>query len=58
MRVIIGNAIASVESGETDWKNAILRATVHGWYEGHIDGEDDCPGCNSRGQLLKGSNRS
>ncbi|MEE4543665.1 hypothetical protein V2S66_17010 [Streptomyces sp. V4-01] len=57
LRVIVGNAIASVESGETDWKEAVLHAAVHGWYEGHIEGEDTCPGCDFRGQLPKGTAR-
>lgn len=57
LRVIVGNAIASVESGEADWKDAVLHAAVHGWYEGHIEGEDTCPGCDFRGQLPKNSDR-
>lgn len=58
LRVIVGNAITAVESGETDVRGAILHAAVHAWYEGHIQGEDSCPGCDFRGQLPKGSNRS
>jgi hypothetical protein len=56
LRVIVGNAIASVHSGESTVEEAILHAAVHGWYEGHIEGEDRCPGCDFRGQLPKDSN--
>ncbi|WP_093807873.1 hypothetical protein [Streptomyces sp. Ncost-T6T-1] len=51
LRVIVGSAIASVRSGEASVEEAILHAAVHGWYEGHIQGEDECPGCSFRGQL-------
>jgi hypothetical protein len=57
LRVIVGNAIASVESGEADWKDAIVHAAVHGCYEGHIESEDAGPGCDFLGQLPKNSNR-
>jgi len=30
-------------------EQAILHAAVHGWYKGHIEGEDACPGCDFRG---------
>ena len=32
-------------------EGAILHAAVHGWYEGHIEGEDVCRGCTFRGDL-------
>ncbi|GHA76162.1 hypothetical protein GCM10010305_18660 [Streptomyces termitum] len=32
-------------------------ATVHGWCEGHIQGEDECPGCDFRGGLPKNTRR-
>ena len=57
LRVIVGNAIASVQNGEASVQDAILHAAVHGWYEGHIQGEDQCPGCDFRGGLPKSSNR-
>ena len=28
---------------------ALRHAAVHGWCEGHIEGEDDCAGCHYRG---------
>ncbi|MGV9427984.1 hypothetical protein ACWDO7_27300 [Streptomyces sp. NPDC003656] len=58
VRVIVGNAIDSVLSGQASVEEAILHATVHGWYEGHVEGEDACPGCDFRGGLPKNSNRS
>jgi hypothetical protein len=57
LRVIVGNAVASFERGEVDVRGAILHAAVHGWYEGHVQGEDTCPGCDFRGQLPKGPTR-
>jgi hypothetical protein len=57
LQVIVGNAIASVRSGEATMEEAILHPAVHGWYEGHIEGEDRCPGCDFRGRLPKDSNR-
>jgi hypothetical protein len=46
LRVIVANAV-----------EAILHAAVHGWYEGHIEGEDACPGCDYRGDMGKQSTR-
>jgi hypothetical protein len=51
LRLIIHNAIEAVQSGEATVETAIQHAAVHGWYEGHIQGEDACPGCDFRGQL-------
>jgi hypothetical protein len=55
LRVVVGNAIASVRSGEASVEETILHAAVHGWYEGHVQGEDECPGCDFRGELPKHS---
>ncbi|MGW9131977.1 hypothetical protein [Streptomyces sp. NPDC055681] len=55
--LIVGNAIESVRSGEATVEEAILHAAVHGWYEGHVQGEDECPGCGFRGGLPKDSAR-
>ncbi|WP_207908549.1 hypothetical protein [Pseudonocardia endophytica] len=57
LRLIITNAVNAMESGETDARGAILHAAVHGWYEGHIQGEDACPGCDFRGELRKQQDR-
>ena len=57
LRLIVGNAIASVRNGTASVEEAILHAAVHGWYEGHIQGEDVCPGCDFRGTLPKGDRR-
>ena len=53
LRLIITNAINSMRSGETNAEGAILHAAVHAWYEGHIEGEDACPGCDFRGGMGK-----
>ncbi|WP_329348932.1 hypothetical protein OG226_12230 [Streptomyces sp. NBC_01261] len=58
LRVVVGNAIASVRNGEASVEEAILHAAVLGWYEGHIQGEDACPGCDFRGGLPKQGNRT
>jgi hypothetical protein len=42
-----------MRTGEATTEQAILHAAVHGWYEGHIQGEDACPGCDFRGELRK-----
>jgi hypothetical protein len=57
LRVIVANAIESMRTGQADADQAILHAAVHGWYEGHIEGEDTCPGCDYRGRLHKGAVR-
>lgn len=57
LRVVVGNAIASVRGGEPSVEEAILHAAVHGWYEDHFQGEDECPGCDFRGGLPKNANR-
>ncbi|WP_329173202.1 hypothetical protein [Streptomyces sp. NBC_01477] len=56
--MIIGDAVAFFEHGEADVRGAIPHAAVHRWYEGHAQGEDTCPGCDVRGQLPKGADRS
>jgi len=53
LRLIITNSIEALRSGETSAEGAILHAAVHGWYEGHIQGEDACPGCDFRGNIQK-----
>lgn len=35
--------------GELRLEDAIRAAAEVGWYEGHIEGEDRCPGCEFRG---------
>ncbi|MEU6341852.1 hypothetical protein ABZ883_13000 [Streptomyces sp. NPDC046977] len=51
LRLIVGDAIAAVRSGETTVEEAILHAAAHGWYEVHVQGEDKCPVCDFRGKL-------
>ncbi|MDX2624044.1 hypothetical protein PV356_31850 [Streptomyces sp. WI03-5b] len=57
LRLIVGNAIKAVHSSEVSVEDAILHAAVHSWYEGHIRGEDECPGCDFRGERPKGIKR-
>jgi hypothetical protein len=51
LKLIVNNAIGAMQSGEVDAEGAILHAAVHAWYEGHIEGEDVCPGCAFRGDM-------
>jgi hypothetical protein len=53
LRIIIERAVTEYESGQVEVSGAVLYAAVHAWYEGHIQGEDACPGCNHRGQVPK-----
>jgi len=53
LKLIVTAAVDAVRSGEATVEPAILHAAVHGWYEGHIQGEAVCPGCNYRGDLPK-----
>jgi len=60
----VRNLMRSVWSSRTRWsptrtatsasQRPILRAAVHGWCEGHIEGEDSCPGCDHRGDVGRG----
>jgi hypothetical protein len=52
-KLIVNNAISAMRSGEATAEPAILHAAVHGWYEGHVQGEDVCRGCAFRGELPK-----
>ncbi|MEE1786933.1 hypothetical protein PUR71_29110 [Streptomyces sp. SP17BM10] len=58
LQLIVANAVNSVRTGEATVEQAILHAAVHGWYEGHIEAEDECPGCGFRGELPKSTNRN
>jgi len=51
LKLIVNNAIAAMLSREVDAEGAILHAAMHAWYEGHIEGEDVCPGCDFRGHM-------
>ena len=46
---VIQEALEAYERGEADVPAVVLHAAVHGWYEGHIEGEDACTGCQFRG---------
>ena len=53
LQLIVTGAIEAMQADEVTAEEAILHAAVHGWYEGHIQGEDACPGCEFRGKLRK-----
>jgi hypothetical protein len=57
LKLIVTRAIEAMRTGEATAEQAILHAAVHGWYEGHIQGEDACPGCDFRGNLPKQTQR-
>jgi hypothetical protein len=50
LQQIVATAMEAYRSGEANVESAIRFAAVHGWYEGHIEGEDVCGGCDFRGQ--------
>jgi hypothetical protein len=52
--VVVENAMVEYESGQVDVKGAIVHAAVHAWFEGHLEGEDSCPGCEHRGEVGRG----
>ncbi|MFE3173656.1 hypothetical protein ACFXPA_09755 [Amycolatopsis sp. NPDC059090] len=53
LAMIIENSMAAYDAGEVDARGAVVHAAVHAWYEGHIQGEDVCTGCDFRGNLPK-----
>lgn len=53
LQFIISCALTAHEEGQVDIAGAVTHAAVHAWYEGHIQGEDACPGCKYRGELPK-----
>jgi hypothetical protein len=57
LRLIVTSAVEALRSGQATAEQAVLHAAVHGWYEGHIQGEDACPGCDYRGGLPKQTTR-
>lgn len=57
LRLIVTSAVEALRSGQATAEQAVLHAAVHGWYEGHIQGEDACPGCDYRGELPKQATR-
>jgi len=54
-RVVVQSAVLAYRSGEATAEQAILNAAANAWYEGHIQGEDACPGCDFRGDVPKQS---
>lgn len=49
LKLIVLMAAQAHRSGEATVEGAILNAAVNAWYEGHVEGEDHCPGCTFRG---------
>lgn len=58
LKIIVTAAVEAVRSGEATAEQAILHAAVHGWYQGHIRGEDACTGCSYRGGLRKQADKA
>ncbi|CAN5474445.1 hypothetical protein BH18ACT1_BH18ACT1_08940 [soil metagenome] len=57
LAIVIDQALGAHERGEASVRDAVLYAAVHGWYEGHIEGEDRCSGCDDRGSDPEASER-
>jgi hypothetical protein len=47
--LLVRHVVDSYRRGDVDPEEAIRQAVVTGWFEGHIEGEDACPGCRYRG---------
>ena len=45
LEVIVKTALGAYERGEASVQAAIMNAAVNAWAEGHIEGEESCPGC-------------
>ena len=48
--LLVRHAVEAYRRGDVDAEGAIRQAAVTGWFEGHIEGEDACPGCRYRGE--------
>jgi hypothetical protein len=46
--------MADCEAGEVDVRGAVVHAAVHAWFEGHVEGEDACPGGEHPGDVGRG----
>jgi hypothetical protein len=57
LKVVVQSTLDSLSKREMTPEQAVVYAAVHGWYEGHIEGEDRCPGCDFRGEAPKGIDR-
>jgi hypothetical protein len=53
LRCIIDEALVSHTAGTLDLAGAITRAAIHAWFEGRIQGEGACPGCEFRGLVTE-----
>jgi len=57
LALLVRSAIQAYQSGESTAEEVILNVAVNAWYEGHIQGEDVCTGCDYRGSLQKQTTR-
>jgi hypothetical protein len=48
--LLVRHVVDAYRRGDVDPEEAIRQAVVTGWFEGHIEGEDACPGCRYRGE--------
>jgi hypothetical protein len=49
LQLVVDDTLKALQAGDITPEQAVLHAAVHGWYEGHIEGEDACGGCDYRG---------
>ncbi len=47
--LLVRHVVAEVRRSAAPLEDAVRLAVVSGWYEGHIEGEDSCHGCDYRG---------
>jgi hypothetical protein len=57
LKYIFQEGQRKVRENEATEREATLWMVVTAWMEGHIEGEDACPGCEFRGELGKGVDR-
>jgi hypothetical protein len=46
---LVASTLEELRAGKITPEGAVVHVAVHAWYEGHIEGEDTCPGCDFRG---------
>jgi hypothetical protein len=53
LQALVDAAEDAYNEGQVDLRGALYNAAVTAWYEGHIEGEDHCQGCDYRGDNPK-----
>ena len=48
--LLVRHLVGEVRRTDVPLEDALRLAVMSGWYEGHIEGEDSCPGCRYRGE--------